>query len=642
MNQLLSGLVRALRRRSSRPGATSVWRLLGAEVTWAARASLHPVRLTAAVLAAIAVGAILGPTTPGPVLGAGWRAAAAIALAIVASAVAHALLGRTPDHDTAGGDTDGHDPKARAVRAVVGTLALVLSGTFLLVELLATIAGPDVPSGTGTLSASLPADAPLLLGSATLLAGVLAAGLGTRLRVPGALLFLGLGVLLGSEGLGVVALEDPLVVQGIGIGALAVILFEGGLTTQPDQLRRGAGPGLVLATVGVGVTAGATALGSMVLLDLEPRLAWTIGAVVASTDAAAVFDLLRRAPLPARLAAVLKVESGANDPVAVLLTVGLISTWQLEPTAGAWAAFGAVQVLGGVAVGVAGGWVGGRMLRRVDLGTVGLYPVLALSVAGVVYGLTALVGGSGLLAVYVAGIVVAQQAPRRRAAVRSFHAALSAGVEVALFLLLGLLVSPSALTDVLLPGLAVTGLLLFVARPLAVAVSLGGLGFSTRDLAAVGWLGLRGAVPIVLATLATTSGIAAGQTVLDVVFLVVVASALVQGTTAGPLLRRLGLDDGPGPSAALADAIPLEDVDLDVLELTLPDGSPRAGLHLREAPLPAGIVVAALVRDGLVTVPDGQTRLRVGDVVVATTTDLRSGLARLEAWAAGEHGPDRT
>jgi potassium/hydrogen antiporter len=164
--------------------------------------------------------------------------------------------------------------------------------------------------------------------------------------------------------------------------------------------------------------------------------------VVASTDAAAVFDLLRRAPLPARLAAVLKVESGANDPVAVLLTVGLISTWQLEPTAGAWAAFGAVQVLGGVAVGVAGGWVGGRMLRRVDLGTVGLYPVLALSVAGVVYGLTALVGGSGLLAVYVAGIVVAQQAPRRRAAVRSFHAALSAGVEVALFLLLGLLVSP--------------------------------------------------------------------------------------------------------------------------------------------------------------------------------------------------------
>ncbi|MFP5308189.1 MAG: potassium/proton antiporter [Actinomycetes bacterium] len=634
----MNPLLRAVTRVQRRPGAgapgrggPSTWRLLGTELVHVARTALHPVKLTAAVLVAIGVGALLGPSTPGPVLGAGWRTGLAVGLGMVAAAVAHELLRRDgapgpgPPGDLGEGGVAG-------LRVVLASLALVLTGTLVVASLLAVVAGPRVADAGGGLSAALAVDAPLLLGAAVLLAGVLVAGLGSRLPVPAGLLFLGLGLVLGPEGVALVSVEDPVLVQSLGIAALAVILFEGGLTTEPSHLREGAAPGLVLATVGVAITAGTTAVGAMLLLDLDARLAWTIGAVVASTDAAAVFDLLRRTPLPGRLAAVLRVESGANDPVAVLLTVGLLSTWQVDPAASTWLAFGAAQVLAGSAVGIAGGWLGALLLRRVALGSAGLYPILALAVAGVTYGTAANIGGSGLLAVYLCGVVVARQAPRRRSALLSFHTALAAGVEVGLFLLLGLLVVPSALGAVVLPGLAVAAVLLFIARPLAVAVGLGGLGFGSRDVAAVSWLGLRGAVPIVLATLATTAGVEGGQTVLDVVLLVVVMSAVVQGTTAGAVLRRLGLAVDGRPSASLAAAIPLEDVELDVLELTVPEGSPLAGRPLRRCPPPAGMVVAAVVRDGRVLVPRGETVVRAGDVVVATTTDRVHGLRRLQDW----------
>jgi cell volume regulation protein A len=332
--------------------------------------------------------------------------------------------------------------------------------------------GSTDPAASEALHVGLAVDEPLLIGAALLTGSVLASALGARLSVPGALLFLGLGMIIGEDGLGWISLTDTGSVQSLAVCALLIILFEGGLTTDMEQVRRGAAPGLILATLGVAITAGVTALGATWLLDAPSNIAWLVGATVASTDAAAVFALLRRVRLPERLASVLKVESGTNDPVGVLLTVGLLASWGAPASATAWLMFGAMQLIGGAAIGVAFGWLGARLMRRIQLGGGGMYPVLALALAGVTYGVAVAVGASGFLAVYVAGIVLAAEVPRRRRALRNFHEALANGAEVGLFLILGQLVSPSQLIAVAPVALAVVAVMTLIGRPVACAVGL--------------------------------------------------------------------------------------------------------------------------------------------------------------------------
>lgn len=305
------------------------------------------------------------------------------------------------------------------------------------------------------MTVSLPSDLALLAGVGLLVAGVVCAGFADRLRAPGLLLFLGLGMALGSDGLGLIDFSDADLAQSIAVAALVIILYEGGLTTSPAQLRRVAGPSVALVTVGVLVTAGVVALGARVLLDIDTTTALLIGAVVSSTDAAAVFSLLRRSPLPGRLRVLLVAESGGNDPMAVLLTVGFLAVAAGEVTAGDWLAFGLRQLLGGLLVGVSVGWVGGRALNRLHLGSAALYPVLGLGFAGLAYGTGASLGTSGFLAAHVAGVAVGAGAPRRRRAVQTFHEGLASTAQIALFLLLGLLVFPSRLPGVALPAVAV-------------------------------------------------------------------------------------------------------------------------------------------------------------------------------------------
>jgi cell volume regulation protein A len=602
-----------------------LWRLIAGELAWGLRQALHPVKLGVALIVTAVVVAALGPLTPGLVLTQGWRLAVAAGLGVAAAALAHTLLSR--------GASGQADERRLAVRRLLGAVALLLSGTVVLAYLLASVTGSTDPAAQEALDAALRVDGPLLVGAALLMAGVLAAALGARLRIPGSLLFLAIGMLIGDDGLDWVSLSDPELVQSLGVVALVVILFEGGLTTDVRQLRRGAAPGLALATVGVAVTAGVTALGAVWLLDLPSRVAWLVGAIVASTDAAAVFDLLRRAPLPERLAAVLKVESGANDPVAVLLTVGLLSAWGPPATTTAWIAFGALQLVGGAALGGAGGWLAAVVLRRVELGAAGLYPVLALAAAGVTYGLAVAVGASGFLAVYVAGIVLAADVPRRRAALRTFHTALATGTEVGLFLLLGLLVFPSQLPSVALTALGVAVLLILVGRPLACAVTLAPMGFSARGIGVVAWLGMRGAVPIVLATFAASAAVPEADLIFDVVFFVVLTSALVQGLTAVPVITASGLTAERGAADVVAAAMPLEGTGLDVVEVVVPEGSPLAGSLLRDVPAPDGSLVAAVVRDDDVVIPRGGTRIRPGDLLVVTTVDRDAGIADLSDWA---------
>ena len=618
-------LRQGIRREGStgRPGGPGLGRLLLEELAWAAREAVHPVKMAAAGLVVVGVGVGLGPTTPGPVLGAGWRLAVSVLLGLVALATAHALLQRRTDDDG-----------LRALRVVLAATAVLVVGTMVVGTLLAVITSSEPDQVEHLLEVSLAIDRPLLVGAALLVAGILVAGIGNRLAIPGALLFLGLGMLIGSDGLELVNISDAGMVQSIGVVALVIILFDGGLGTDADRLRRGLIPGLALGTVGVAVTAGVTAIGTMWLLGAPSRLAWLIGAIVASTDAAAVLPLLRRVKVPNRVADALRLESGVNDPIAVLLTVGLLSSWDAPSTASAWIGFGALQLIGALAVGTAVGWAGAWLLRRVDLGTGGLYPVLALGVAGLAYGAAVAAGASGFLAFPLAAFVLAGAPSRRPRSVQLFVGALSSGAEVGLFLLLGLLVSPGELPGVAGTALAVSAVLVFVARPLAVWLSLTWFDMSLREMAAVSWLGLRGAVPIVLATLAFSSGLPEAAVVFDVVFFVVLTSALVQGLTAMPVIRKLGLPAQDGPSRSV-EIMPLEDAGVDVAEVVVDADSSVAGRLLSDSGVPEGLLVSAIVRGDRVLVPRGSTRLLVGDLLVITTADQQYGSRDVQAWVRG-------
>lgn len=602
-------------------------RLLLGELAWASRQALHPAKMAGAAAAAVAIGVLLGPSTPGPVLGGGWRLAVAVVVGFAALAVAHRLLQRRRDGD--------RDTLVMALRVSFAGAAVLVVGTFVLSYLLAVVVGAPSRPEPQTLSASLTVDGPLLLGSLLLLGGVLSTALSDRFQVPAALLFLGLGMVVGDDGLALVRFDNPDLAQSLGVAALVVVLFDGGLRTTPSQLRSGLVPGLAMATLGVGITAGVTAVGAMAVLDLESRVAWLLGAVVASTDATAVFAMLRRAPIPDRIASILQVESGANDPVAILLTVGLLAAWDAPPSASAWLGFGAVQLLGGVAVGLTVGGFGAALVRRLRLGSAGLYPVLGLAIAGLGYGVATAFGASGFLAVFVVGVTLAVELPRRRTGLRSFVGTLSGGVEVGLFLLLGLLVFPSDLPGVAGVSIAVAAILVFVARPLAVGLSLSWFGIAWRDQVAIAWLGMRGAVPIVLATLAFSADVAEADLIFDVVFFVVVLSTIVQSMASPRLLGALGLEQPAELASSVTEVIPLDDVSLDVVEVVLADGSPLLGRQLDASTPPQDVLVLAIQRGQQVLVPRGPTELRHGDRLVVATPDQVHGRERIERWVSG-------
>ncbi len=486
------------------------------------------------------------------------------------------------------------------------------------------------------MSAELPGDVLILAGAALLAAGVLSAGFAARLRVPGLLLFLGLGMVVGDDGLNLISLSDPVLAQRVAVLALIAILFEGGLGTKPTDLRRAAVPGLVLANVGVVVTAAVTAAAAALLLDLEPITALLLGAVTASTDAAAIFSVLRRSPLPKRLTSLLEVESGANDPLAIVLTLSVLAAAASGLTAGGLLGFGAAQLLGGIAVGAGVGFAGSWVLSRVSLGAEGLYPVLALAVAGLAYGAAALLGGSGFFAVYLTGLLIGARVPRHRRVIRTFHDGLATIAEIALFLLLGLLVFPSQLPAIALPGLALASVLVFVSRPLAVLACLLPLRFSRTEMAMVSWAGLRGAVPIVLATFPLTAGVADGEAIFNIVFFVVLVSSALQGTTVGWAARRLGLEGEAHAWAPVAEVLPLEGGDIDLVEVDVAPDLAVCGSRLRDAPLPHGTLVTAIVRDGRTLLPRATTRLRAGDLVLVAAQRRETATEEVVAWARGE------
>ncbi|MCP9901862.1 potassium/proton antiporter [Cyanobium sp. Cruz CV13-4-11] len=474
----------------------------------------------------------------------------------------------------------------------------------------------------------------MLLAGVLLLLGIASSKFSARLGVPVLVLFLSVGMLAGSEGLGRIPFEDYALANNIGSVALALILFDGGLRTPLQAVRRVWKPALALSTVGVLLTSLINGLAAAWVLKLPLLQGLLVGSIVGSTDAAAVFSMLRSSGLrlPERLTATLEVESGANDPMAIFLTLGLIGviTGSADsPLALLW------LFLGQFGVGTIAGLLVGRLataaVNRINLDTPGLYPLLALAFALVAFGAAAVLGGSGFLAVYIAGIVLGSSSIVFRRGIFSFHDAIAWLGQIVLFVMLGLLSFPSRLLAVAWEGLLIALVLILVARPIAVWASVWPFRFRRRDLTFLSWVGLKGAVPITLATFPLLAGVPKSGQIFNAVFFVVVLSALSQGWSLPLVARWLHIGRPADPTPALSVEInALRQVDGEIVDYTVQPGSLVAGLPLRELALPDGVVVSLIVRGQEVVMPRGSSTLLPGDhVFVALRTALEPLIDRL-------------
>jgi cell volume regulation protein A len=475
-------------------------------------------------------------------------------------------------------------------------------------------------------------DLALLAGCGLLLVAVLAVRLSSRTGVPALLVYLAIGLALGGAGFGI-RVEDYDLIGEIGLVALAVILAEGGLTTRWSQVRPAAAPAVVLSTLGVLVSVAVVSSATVWLLGTSWRTALLLGAAVASTDAAAVFSVLRRLPLKGRLGRLLEAESGLNDaPTVVLVT--LVSSTSWTGTNGfEVAGLVGYELLVGLAVGLAIGWAGQVTLGRLALPSAGLYPLATVGLVLLSFGAAGVLHGSGFLAVYVAGLVVGSARLPHRRAVLGFATSLALLAELGLFVLLGLLVSPSRLLDALPTALVVGAAALLVARPLAVLLSTTPFRVSLREQAFLAWAGLRGAVPIVLAIVPVTQHVPGGTRVLDVVFVLVVVYTLLQAPTLPYVGRRLGVVEDVEARDLEVEAAPLESVGADLLQVSVRPGSQLHGVYVDELRLPPGAVLSLIVRGREGTVPTPDTRLEHGDqlLIVATTESRALAEERLRA-----------
>jgi cell volume regulation protein A len=461
----------------------------------------------------------------------------------------------------------------------------------------------------------------LLLTTFGLLLGVsiLFSRASSRFGIPIALVFLGIGILAGSEGIGGIPFEDYAFAFRLGTVALVLILFDGGLNTSLAAVKLSVRPASLLATAGVLGTAGVVAAGANVLGFTWPE-ALLLGAVVSSTDAAAVFAALRGSGihLRRRVGVTLEVESGLNDPMAVMLTVMLTENLLAPGEIVIWRAMLDVlieMVVGGV-LGYGIGYGGRELLSRLRLPVGGLYPALMLTLAFLSFGVSTLLHGSGFLAVYVAALVLGNGALPYKGGILRVHDALAWLSQIAMFLVLGLLVFPSRLPDVALTGLALAIFLAVIARPIIVAACLVPFGYTTREIALIGWAGLRGAVPIILATFPVLAGAPGATRIFDTVFFIVVANAIIPGGTVPWVTRKLGLEsrDPPAPAAVL-EVESIRPLRGRLASFYIDEVLAVAGVPLAELPFPEGAAMTMIVRGEDIIAPKGNTVMEPGDHV---------------------------
>lgn len=487
------------------------------------------------------------------------------------------------------------------------------------------------------------ADAEFILVAGALLAcGLLASLAAGRLRIPGLVLFLGVGMLVGSDGLGWLDFSDYALARRVGTIALVLILFEGGLTSGVAEIRPVLGSAISLALVGTVGTALIVGVIAAWLFDFSTLEGLLLGSVVASTDGAAIFALLRESTLRRKLARTLEGEAGFNDPVAVVLVLGLIE-WITRPHYGILDMLGLMgKQLGiGLAIGLGVGWLAVQAFRRVRLPTGGLYPVASIAVAALAYGGAASLDGSGFLAVYLSALTLGGAAIPAKQTITVFHEGLAWVAQLAMFVVLGLLVFPSHLGGVALEGTALALVLMLVARPLATWVATAFADYTASERLVLGWAGLRGAVPVVLATFPVLSGVPHSMEFFNIVFFAVVLSALVQGATFEPLARRIGLTSNePALPRPLAEAGTIHRLGAEVLEYPIAEDDAIVGRRVRDLGLPRDAVVNVIVRGKEAIPPRGSTRLRTGDIlhVLMRLQSARHVHTLTDRWHAGPVG----
>ncbi|MEV8419086.1 potassium/proton antiporter, partial [Streptomyces niveus] len=477
----------------------------------------------------------------------------------------------------------------------------------------------------------------LLICSLVLLIAVAAVRISSRSGLPSLLLYLGIGVVIGQDGIFNVKFDNAELTQVIGYAALVVILAEGGLGAKWKEAKPALPAAVALSTVGVAVSVGVTAAAAHYLVGLDWRQALIIGAVVSSTDAAAVFSVLRKIPLPSRVTGALEAESGFNDAPVVIMVVALSTVGPVEHW---YVLVGEIllELAIGAAIGLAVGWLGAFGLRHVALPASGLYPIAVMAIAVVAYAAGAMAHGSGFLAVYLASMLLGNSKLPHAPATRGFAEGLGWLAQIGMFVLLGLLVTPHELGDDFWPAVIVGLVLTAVARPLSVLVSLAPFRIPWQEKALMSWAGLRGAVPIVMATIPMVSGIEGSHRIFNIVFVLVVVYTLVQGPTLPWVAGKLHLGD-PSEAADLGvESAPLERLRGHLLSVAIPDRSKMHGVEVGELRLPPGSAVTLVVREDKSFVPGPSTVLRRGDELLVVATDPVRDAAERRLRAVGQGG----
>jgi cell volume regulation protein A len=461
----------------------------------------------------------------------------------------------------------------------------------------------------------------IFLAGTLLLLSIFGSRLADLLGVPALLTFLGVGMLAGSDGIGGIYFDNPALAQFLGNIALVYILFAGGLSTDSRRIRPVLRAGLTLSSLGVVLTAVTTGLFVQWLLKLDFWEGFLVGAIISSTDTAAVFSVLRSRSvnLRGKLEQMLELEAGSNDPTAVFLTVlGLQMLLSPGQTAGQIILRLVLQLGLGAGIGYLGGRLIPILINRIRLGYDGLYPIISLALALVVYAGAALLGGNGFLAVYLAGIMAGNRTLLHKRSLIRFHDGFAWLMQILMFLTLGLLVFPSRLPGVAGTGLAITLFLMFVARPLSVFISLIGSRASWREQIFIAWVGLRGAVPIILATYPLQAGFQGADFIFNVVFFVVLVSALVQGTSVPQVARWLKLNDpGPRPRTLPLEFNPVDGFTPDLHQICIQPGSRADGQAIMNLEMPEGFLVVMVGRGDEYLLPSGNFVLQAGDQVLA-------------------------
>lgn len=454
----------------------------------------------------------------------------------------------------------------------------------------------------------------ILLAAVLILLGIFSSKISARLGLPMLVLFLLVGMLAGDEGIGRISFDSPQAAHALGSLALALILFDGGLQTPIKSIRQVWKPASLLATFGVLATALITGIAASYILDISLLEGMLLGAIVGSTDAAAVFSLLRNAGihLNSRLKSTLEIESASNDPMAIFLTVGLLEILVNGMKPGLPLVQLFVMQMGiGAIVGLAVGYAVLKVINRIQLQASGLYPVLVTAAGLLSFGIAANTGGSGFLAIFICGVMIGNTQFAFQRTTFLFHDGLAWLSQIMMFVVLGLLISPSSLLEVWWQGLLIAAVLVFIARPIAVLPILKAFGFNKREMTLVSWVGLRGSVPIILAIFPLMFGLPDAQLLFNVVFFVVLISATLQGSTLAWVAKKLGLiEEPPAQAPATLEITALGDVDAEIVEYTLSENSRAAYRRLSRMALPEGVVVAMITRAEQVIPPRGSTILR--------------------------------